>query len=88
MAPSVAPELHPRDGFWGKATSTIDFCEENYVMSHYVTEFCKHYNAHSVLSYLAEEKAEPCMQCVCIIVCYGVYVWVGVGRYVGEGMMA
>lgn len=41
MAPKVAPELHPRDGFWGKPTSTINFCEENYVMSYYVAEFCK-----------------------------------------------
>lgn len=25
-------------GFWGKATSTIDWCEENYVVSYYVAE--------------------------------------------------
>lgn len=26
------------EGFWGKATSTIDWCEENYVVSYYVAE--------------------------------------------------
>ncbi|KAI8770879.1 alkaline ceramidase 3 [Biomphalaria glabrata] len=27
------------DGFWGKETSTLDWCEENYVVSYYVAEF-------------------------------------------------
>lgn len=31
------PEV-PEGGFWGKGTSTIDWCEENYVVSHYVAE--------------------------------------------------
>ncbi len=53
MAPSVAPELNPRDGFWGKPTSTINFCEENYVMSYYVAEFCKPYNASMLYSSLS-----------------------------------
>jgi len=26
-------------GYWGNATSTIDWCEQNYVYSHYVAEF-------------------------------------------------
>lgn len=26
------------DGFWGKPTSTIDWCEENYVYSYYIAE--------------------------------------------------
>ncbi|KAL3235316.1 Alkaline ceramidase YPC1 [Nakaseomyces bracarensis] len=27
------------EGFWGPVTSTIDWCEENYVVSHYVAEW-------------------------------------------------
>lgn len=28
-----------RDGFWGEATSTIDWCEENYAVSSFLAEF-------------------------------------------------
>ena len=28
-------------GFWGEPTSTLDWCEENYVVTKYVAEFCK-----------------------------------------------
>lgn len=28
-----------QDGYWGEITSTIDWCEENYVVSHYVAEW-------------------------------------------------
>lgn len=27
--------------FWGDKTSTLDWCEENYLYSQYVAEFCK-----------------------------------------------
>lgn len=33
---SHADEL---DGFWGKSTSTLDWCEENYVTTFYIAEF-------------------------------------------------
>lgn len=33
--------MAPTDGYWGKVTSTIDWCEENYVVNRYVAEFCK-----------------------------------------------
>lgn len=29
------------EGFWGEATSTIDWCEENYTVTTYLAEFCK-----------------------------------------------
>ena len=40
MAPYIAPEVSPRMGFWGEATAGMDWCEENYVVSDYVAEFC------------------------------------------------
>ncbi|BFZ58279.1 alkaline ceramidase ydc1 [Savitreella phatthalungensis] len=30
----------PRDYFWGPVTATIDWCEENYVVTRYIAEFC------------------------------------------------
>lgn len=36
----MAP-LH-REGFWGEATSTLDWCEENYVVTRYIAEFCEY----------------------------------------------
>ncbi|KAI1265265.1 alkaline dihydroceramidase [Xylariaceae sp. FL1019] len=34
------PYHQPRDGFWGVKTSTLNFCEEDYVMSYYCAEVC------------------------------------------------
>lgn len=36
MAPAV-----DRKGYWGPTTSTLDWCEENYVVTLYVAEFCE-----------------------------------------------
>lgn len=37
----MAPSLD-RQGYWGQPTSTLDWCEENYVVSFYIAEFCKY----------------------------------------------
>ena len=41
MPPYIAPEANAGVGFWGKTTSTLDWCEENYVTSFYIAEFCE-----------------------------------------------
>ncbi|KAI8957055.1 putative alkaline phytoceramidase [Daldinia sp. FL1419] len=34
------PYHEPRQGFWGEKSSTLNFCEEDYVMSYYCAEVC------------------------------------------------
>ncbi len=41
MPPYIAPEEGDRVGVWGSPTSTLDWCEENHVLSYYIAEFCE-----------------------------------------------
>ncbi|KAI1186032.1 alkaline dihydroceramidase [Nemania serpens] len=40
MAAISFPYHEPREGFWGEKTVTLNFCEEDYVMSYYCAEVC------------------------------------------------
>lgn len=40
MAPAP-PSPDDAEGYWGPPTSTLDWCEENYVSSYYIAEYCK-----------------------------------------------
>ncbi|KAI1133500.1 alkaline dihydroceramidase [Nemania abortiva] len=40
MASFSFPYHEPRPGFWGEKTVTLNFCEEDYVMSYYCAEVC------------------------------------------------
>ena len=37
--------------FWGDKTSTLDWCEENYLYSQYIAEFCTKNNFHTCKLY-------------------------------------
>jgi len=41
MPPYIAPEEVQREGYWGVPTSTLDFCEENYISTFFVAELCE-----------------------------------------------
>ncbi|KAI0404959.1 ceramidase-domain-containing protein [Xylaria palmicola] len=40
MSALAFPYHEPRPGFWGEKTVTLNFCEEDYVMSYYCAEVC------------------------------------------------
>ena len=33
--------MAPFNGYWGKPTSTLDWCEINYEVTYFIAEFCK-----------------------------------------------
>lgn len=37
----MAPIDGDQEGYWGKPTATLDWCEENYAVTPYIAEFCK-----------------------------------------------
>ena len=40
MPPYIAPEVKQRIGVWGAPTSTLDWCEENHVVTLFIAELC------------------------------------------------
>jgi len=46
MPAFAPPEDQPIVGYWGKPTSTLDFCEENYIVNFYMAEFCELLRLH------------------------------------------
>ncbi len=51
MPPYIAPEEGDRVGVWGSPTSTLDWCEENHVLSFYIAEFCEKTNNYYATLY-------------------------------------
>jgi len=45
----MAPLEMDFDGYWGKPTSTIDWCEANYEVTYFIAEFCEYSSCHSLL---------------------------------------
>lgn len=45
----VVETTNDKSGYWGPVTSTMDWCESNYVVTEYVAEF---YNSISNIGYL------------------------------------
>ena len=71
------------DGHWGPITATLDWCEENYIVSNYIAEWC---NSMSNASYLVlaligmwscyQVKAEPRLYA-----CFGAIAFIGFGSF-------
>lgn len=56
MAPSLESSVL-RHGFWGPATSTIDWCEQNYEVTYYIAEF---WNSVSNLMFIIPPLVTAC----------------------------
>ena len=37
----IVPEAKQRIGVWGAPTSTLDWCEENHIVTSFIAELCK-----------------------------------------------
>ena len=48
MPPYIVSEIGALIGVWGKPSSTLDWCEENYLYSSYVAEFCTSTLYHTI----------------------------------------
>ncbi|KAF9169680.1 Alkaline ceramidase 3 [Mortierella sp. AD010] len=40
---------HDRTGYWGPPTSSVDWCEDNYVWSHYIAEFFNSFSSFAMI---------------------------------------
>ncbi|KAH8177745.1 ceramidase domain-containing protein [Sarocladium implicatum] len=47
-------------GFWGQKTSTLNFCEEDYVLSHYCAELCNTVT-NAIFLYLGVKGVRSCL---------------------------
>ncbi|TRY56321.1 hypothetical protein DNTS_031854 [Danionella cerebrum] len=71
MAPAA-----DRPGYWGTPTSTLDWCEENYVVSYYIAEFSVgigSWSFHMTLQYEMQLLDELPMIYSCCIFVYCLY---------------
>lgn len=74
-------EPHNGDGFWGEKTSTLNFCEEDYVMSHYVAEVCNTFT-NMLFIWLGIKGIRGCLKYshpTIFVIAYIGYMIVGMG---------
>ncbi|MBN3324943.1 ACER3 ceramidase, partial [Atractosteus spatula] len=76
---SIMAPAADRPGFWGRPTSTLDWCEENYAVSFYIAEFSEWLQAHFSSSVTVKGQTEVLRQCA---------VWVGQRNRKGHGQLA
>ncbi|KAJ4151310.1 hypothetical protein LMH87_012019 [Akanthomyces muscarius] len=75
------PEPLQGRGFWGQQTSTLNWCEEDYILTHYCAELCNTLTNLAFL-YLGFRGIRSCLRQShdkIFLIAYGGYVLVGLG---------